>query len=449
MRIHFAILRAAAWLVPAEGRAEWLAEWRSEFYYVRHSRIAFCLGSFQDALWLRWNRPPRGRGILQWESPLECLLFLAIVAAACVMVAFYTPVARQMLISPYPDAPDLVMISGHRASTVAGPTIPIEQFQSWTKTTQSRFSGLAFYQLTHFQTTIAGHGTANLLIARASGQFFDLLKIPGPPVQPALFLSHSAWRRYFRGDSKIVGRVLEVGGEFVEVGGVLEDGAWRLPGGMDAWLIEDDRHLALLPAGTLGYVLGQLHAPASRPPRGVRHISLPNQQGGYSNFDCISPAERGPQPLITVLIVITLATLLVRRASPSMSWGGMGRPRMWAFFSAKVALLFPIVILGPLDVTSLIARIAPVHLEAPGLVAGWFLAVRWVVRDQQQRCPVCLRLLINPVGIGQASQTFLGWYGTEFMCAKGHGMLQLPEIPASSSSASRWIQLDPSWSGLF
>jgi hypothetical protein len=90
-----------------------------------------------------------------------------------------------------------------------------------------------------------------------------------------------------------------------------------------------------------------------------------------------------------------------------------------------------------------------VHVEAPALVAGWILSVRWVLRDQQQRCPVCLRLLINPVCIGQASQTFLGWYGTELMCAKGHGVLHVPEIPTSSSSATRWIRLDPSWSGLF
>jgi len=57
--------------------------------------------------------------------------------------------------------------------------------------------------------------------------------------------------------------------------------------------------------------------------------------------------------------------------------------------------------------------------------------------------------LINPVPIGQASQTFLGWYGTELMCADGHGMLHFPAIPASSSSVARWVRLDPSWTSLF
>ncbi len=447
MKIHFAILRCAAWLVPAEDRAEWLTEWRSELFYVRGAPTAFCLGSFQDALWIRWNRPRRG--VLQWESPLECLLFLAIVAAASVLVAFYTPAARDLLVRPYPDAPDLVMISSHRHPDVAGPTIPIEQFQAWTKTTQGRFSGLAFYEMTHLQAHITGRGTANLSIARASGQFFDLLKIPVRSAQTGLFLSRPAWRRYFHSDSKIVGRTVEVGGEFIQVAGVLEDDAWRLPGGMDGWLIEDDRRVALLPAGTRGYVLGQLRAPASPPPHGIRHISLPNLQGGYSYFDCLSPDERGPHPLLPLLLMTMVTTLLLLRVNPSTYWGGMRKPRQWAFFGAKLALLWPIMILGSLDVTLLLARVAGIHLEALGLFSTWFLLVRWAIRDQQQRCPVCLRLLINPVGIGQASQTFLGWYGTEFMCAKGHGMLQLPELPSSSSSGSRWIQLDPSWSGLF
>ena len=52
MSIHLAILRSAAWLVPGEQRAEWLAEWNAELWYVRKagSRQAtgFCLGAFQE-----------------------------------------------------------------------------------------------------------------------------------------------------------------------------------------------------------------------------------------------------------------------------------------------------------------------------------------------------------------------------------------------------------------
>jgi hypothetical protein len=37
---------------------------------------------------------------------------------------------------------------------------------------------------------------------------------------------------------------------------------------------------------------------------------------------------------------------------------------------------------------------------------------------------------------------FLDWYGTELICAEGHGMMHVPEIPSSSYSAQRWVSLD-------
>jgi len=57
-------------------------------------------------------------------------------------------------------------------------------------------------------------------------------------------------------------------------------------------------------------------------------------------------------------------------------------------------------------------------------------------------------LLTNPTRIGRASQTFLEWYGTEFLCLKGHGLLHVPEIPTTYST-QRWQDLDPSWGSLF
>ena len=83
------------------------------------------------------------------------------------------------------------------------------------------------------------------------------------------------------------------------------------------------------------------------------------------------------------------------------------------------------------------------------LIVGTIVALRWALNDQRQRCPVCLRLLTGPTRIGGASQTFLEWYGTELMCAQGHGLLYVLEIPTSCYSTQRWQYLDPSWSSLF
>lgn len=58
--LHTAILRNAALLVPASARAEWLAEWSAELWYVDRDATAFCLGSFRDALSLRLRVSARG-----------------------------------------------------------------------------------------------------------------------------------------------------------------------------------------------------------------------------------------------------------------------------------------------------------------------------------------------------------------------------------------------------
>ena len=84
--LHVAILRNAALLVPAPARAEWLAEWRAELWYVEHDATAFCLGSFRDALWLR-IKSFDARRAFSLDSPSRCVLLLAGVAALAVWPA--------------------------------------------------------------------------------------------------------------------------------------------------------------------------------------------------------------------------------------------------------------------------------------------------------------------------------------------------------------------------
>lgn len=98
-RLHLAILRSAAILVPGLERGEWLAEWKSELWYVANTSprgeekaTAFCLGAFRDAFWLRRNRPrPDPRKRLRLESPLRCISFLAALAGAAISFALWLP----------------------------------------------------------------------------------------------------------------------------------------------------------------------------------------------------------------------------------------------------------------------------------------------------------------------------------------------------------------------
>ncbi len=115
------------------------------------------------------------------------------------------------------------------------------------------------------------------------------------------------------------------------------------------------------------------------------------------------------------------------------------RCRRWMFLGVKFVLIVPIVVC-----TSF-------HLGAIGgdaALLGYILGFRWALVDQKRRCPVCLRLLTNPTLIGEASHTFLEWYGTELFCARGHGLLHVPEMPTSYNT-QHWSDLDSSWSSLF
>ena len=260
MRIHLAILRSAAWLVPGEQRAEWLAEWRAELCYVRRScrrqATGFCLGAFRDALWLRRNRLPDPPPVPWLESPSQCLGFLGLLAAACVLLALR-----------------------HRPPDMG-------------------------------------------------------LPLRGP-ILAMLYLAMMA--------------------------------------------------LPALPAIT-----------------SLRLGEYPSNRNGWR----------------------------------------------WAFFAGKIALVLPIVFLGVLDLAAMVGL--KVHAGALHcIVIGNVAALRWVLIDQRRRCPECLRLLAHPARIGMPSQTFLEWYGTEFVCVKGHGLLHVPEIPTASFRTQSWMHLDRSWSGLF
>jgi hypothetical protein len=100
------ILRAASLLAPGDQRAEWLAGWRSELWYIpQRGSTLFCLGAFRDALWLRRNSPSRGKHL---ESPLRCLAFLAILAATGLLISVLLPAPDTMSRSSHLRLRDLL-----------------------------------------------------------------------------------------------------------------------------------------------------------------------------------------------------------------------------------------------------------------------------------------------------------------------------------------------------
>jgi len=147
--------------------------------------------------------------------------------------------------------------------------------------------------------------------------------------------------------------------------------------------------------------------------------------------------------LLSLLVLLTLNPLglgecRANRYAPAF----LIRLRRWMFLALKIALLVPTVFFAISVVISIFPPASPI------LLLGWILGLRWALADQRQRCPVCLHLLSNPVEIGSPAQTVLGWYGTELICTRGHGLLYVPGTPTSWCSRQRWQYLDPTWSSL-
>src|SRR5262245_57387509 len=100
--LPYTILRAASLLTPVDRRAEWIKEWQSELWYLhRRGATSFCLGAFRDALYLRRNdQSPAVRTGIHLESPLSCLAFLAMLAAASIFILVRMPIPHIGQFSP-------------------------------------------------------------------------------------------------------------------------------------------------------------------------------------------------------------------------------------------------------------------------------------------------------------------------------------------------------------
>jgi hypothetical protein len=517
------MLKMAAILVPRAARAEWLEEWRAELWHVWHicnqndgpaalhqkdEITAFSLGAFKDALWLRRNHasaapsriscrgwwrwrascgflygkphtPPcparsgRKSGSLRWfrqGMPSRCILTFAVLAAVSLLLAHDCPrVWKVIQPSPYRDASDLVMVSRGGFETASHPTVEFSEYEAWSRNSHRLFSGLAFYRLTAKRLTIGTDSSAELPIARASANLFEMLGVPisfevrGIAAYPTrLVLSRSAWLKYFHGDDHVFGHVLQVDGQQAIIAGVVQDEDWRLPGQTDLWLLEDARHLSSLQPDTVGYVLG--HASRSIFPvgrDGRRQMYVAKKEGGYDWFVCRSLADRIQEPLSIFSFALLLACLALP-ATTSLPLGEYTahsshvpwttRVRRWAFLSAKFILIVPIVYFGSLDLAYSSGSMSVGTSELLEVFSSFWallLAFRWALRDQRRRCPVCLCTLTNPARVGQFSRNFLAWNGTELVCLSGHGLLHVPDIPTSWFSNQRWLYLDPSWSALF
>jgi hypothetical protein len=431
----------------------------------------FCLGAFQDAAYLSTeSRAPRVPLATAKGSPMQCIRLLMALICLSFGAAFLLPNARDQL---YPDlhrnSHGLIVIQN--VPTDLGTVYPLSvaQYMTWKERRQRLFQEFAFYRIVP-ETVSDLSGTKKAVrVTFASANLFQLLGLSiqtdsttgkMPDGVPRIILSERLWRRVFRGDPDIFGRVLQLRSGKTVVAGIASVEANDLPGEGEAWIETQDKYFH--PSDT-GYVIGRLTQSISDSNWESRSVimSAPKPDGSMANFNC-APLSSRPQGTWQVFLFAVFLACLALPATTSLPLGEYRvsshkptwptRVRRWAFLACKLALLLPIVYLVSIDLAYL--RIStnsdmPIYIELISAFSFCLFGLRWMLRDQRERCPVCLGKLTHPARVGEPSRSFLAWNGTELICVGGHGLLHVPEITTSWFGEQRWLYLDPSWRVLF
>jgi hypothetical protein len=455
-RFNARLIWGASLLVPVRKRSEWLQEWHAELWYIlrecfskahddRRSireTIAFSLGAYRDALWLQ-KRFRQARQVQTRSQPLSRFLGRASTCLFLLSAMFFLTwgIART---SPGVAA-GMSKVQVHAFQPSNGRAAPCDCAADFTTGRGSRPSAQQFFDgFTHYkiaQQTVWAQAMPRTkwAIAYAGSDFFAVLQLPvhsidrtaiRPGGLPAVVLSDDTWIRSFGGKPDIFGTRLRIGSVDAIVTGVTIDGSTALPGKADAWLLS------------------------------------PNSQASHAETQFVaahlSPAgyvDGGRWTLSTGGILLALLTLLFltrlgiggySQASrkPSLAL----RCRYWAFLIVKIALLLAIAYYASLDIAFLFLPASSQFsdlIQSGSAFTVCLVGLSLALRDQKQRCPVCLRRMSHPAEVGQPSRAFLAWNGTELACELGHTLVHIPAFPTSWFAAQRWVCLDRSWEFLF
>lgn len=449
-RVHLGLLWGASLLVPVSERREWSHEWRTEMWYVLKecsletsvdpksvkAATAFCLGAYQDAIWLRKRWWQERRPLAQaWGSAPVCLALLTGIFFATWGIAHISPrvavgMSRVQVypwrISNRPTAPCDCAFDFVSAGRLPG-------------TTQLFFDGFSHYRVAQDAVWAESVPRSEWLVAHTKPEFFAVLHLPVHALKsarqdsdalPQIVLSHETWLRVFGGRTNIAGTTLQVGSVDAVVAGVAFGSSLGLPGNAQAWLLGSDP-----PNGT---GIAQFV---------VAHLS----PGGY--FD----DGRWTLSVLGILLACLLMPFVTHLAMGDYGCGShkptlVRRSLFWGFHIAKISVILAIVYFSSIDLACLFVQPFSQfsgNIQAASAFTLCLFGVRWAFLDQQQRCPICLRRMAHPVEVGQPSRIFLDWNGTELVCERGHTLLHIPEFPTSWFGAQRWVCLDGTWEFLF
>lgn len=450
-RMHFGLLCGASLLVPGSQRSEWSREWRTELWYVLREcfpatslspdfrsvreATAFCMGAYQDAIWLRRRSWQKQRPLSRVAgSAYACFLLLmgALLFTWAIAHTSSRVTAGMSRIQVYPRPMSDTSTPCDCPSDLTEGRAPFEA-------TRVFFDGFSHYQITQEPVWSEKMPRSQWIVAQARSDFFHVLQLPVLFADgvtkisdrlPYVLLNQDTWIRNFGRKPNIAGEKLHVGSVDAIVAGVISDDSMGFPGSANAWLLGPDPQAGSIKSEFI-----------------VRHLS----RVGYLDDGRWALSVGG------ILLGVLVLPFFIR---PSIGEYGSGsqkpslarRSRFWAFLLTKITICLAFAFYGSVDLACLLVQpFSPssAYIQAASSVALCLMGLSWAWRDQKYRCPVCLELMAHPVQVGQPSRTFLAWNGTELVCDSGHILLHIPEVPTSWYGAQRWVCLDRSWRFLF
>jgi putative ABC transport system permease protein len=257
MRLHFSIIRILSPLIPRRFRSDWKQEWEAELHNRewrgRPDVFRRSLGAFWDALAMQSRRLEEetfqdlryGFRTLKKSPVFAGIVILALTIGIGMNTAIFSIVNAALLEPlPYKEADQVVRVL-ETTRTISGGLSPLD-YLDW-KEQNLAFTGIAAFEGGALKLSTP-EGLERVSALRVSSDFMPLLgaePLMGRSFLPAedrpgsnriVILSHAAWGKFFGNDPGIVGRVVTLDGQRVEVIGVMDAQFGAGPVPAEAWV---------------------------------------------------------------------------------------------------------------------------------------------------------------------------------------------------------------------
>jgi len=492
IRVSRSILWLASWIVPRPLRHDWLDMWDRKVWHWANflaeskrlnwfnQRALFraCCRSFDEALWLRYDREAfLARRLRLLRSPGACLGAASLLFVILLFAGGFVPPRSALFSKAVPNSDRVAVVSFTGKYVRIRSETLLYLGSVWKESPAT--TRLALYSWGPARLS-DDWSEVPVVESRVGPEFFQLLGThaelgqlpqagPGFAYANSVVLSHDFWRVHFRGRNDIIGVRVELDGHPMTVIGVLPRDFDLPASSTSVWTVLDNAAPRFSNFMARVGAVGRLSN--GTPPAQLQSSLLDRSENAGYRF------VQAPMKVVTVqsqargvlwayigFLVLALACAggiawLIRSAAGGVgpvSLKGWQNVRWWAFFAGKslvltgsTYLLVWLVVHGVLGWVG--GTVYPMADEA----AFWtFLpltiaVLTWCIADQQKRCRVCLRRLSMPVDVGRPGSVLLNFAGTEMVCEDGHGTLYVSESDANSLERDRWQTLDDSWAELF